>query len=448
MGQSPQSQGPVRLVAWLGIVLTGVMLACNMQQTPPPPPTPTPPPDFCHAFSAVTPYARPVSTIEYEQRIAAYLSDGASPETLATMLRQWGVIDDQHGSVSAEQDFNLDGYLEVVVTLRYPTQTTALQPPGQMLVFSCENPNARYHAVYGLSTAQDGTTSMPQIIHLGDITGDSQPDIVFYTERCTTLACFRQPFILTWEPNDQIFRSLTNRFAALYRYTDEAGARVHGFPFAGFEVRDLTGDGPLEFIVQEGHISLREAGPHRPARYTWTWHGVEYADPVVEYGASNYRIHALRDADRILRAGDLEEAIRLYTETYNNRELITWGGIYPKQENHDNEQAMLDAYNRYRLILAHAAARDGQAQDLLTALQRDIPWRTDSIPSYYTRLAEVFLNEFLFAANPGANPLHDACTIVKNLAVTQMPQTYQFLGNADYYGPALSDYTLDDLCPF
>lgn len=448
MGQSPLSGGPVRLIAWLGTLLMGVMLACNMQQTPPPPPTSTPPPEFCHGFSDVTAYARPLTTVEYERRIADYLSAGGSPETLAAMLRQWDVIDDQHGSVNASQDFNQDGFLDVVVTLRFPTEITTLQPPGQMLVFSCVSPSARYLAIYGLVTAQDGVTSMPQLVHLGDITGDGQPEIVFFTERCTTLACFRQPFILTWDPGDQIFRSLTNRFEEFYRYTDEQGARVHGFPFAGFEVRALAGNGPMEFIVQEGHISLREAGPHRPARYTWTWHGTEYTDPVVEYGESNYRIHALRDADRVLRAGDLPEAIRLYTNAYNNHELITWGGIYPKQENHENEQAMLNAYNRYRLILAHAAARDGQAQNLLTAMQRDIPWRTDSVPSYYTRLAELFLNSFLFGANPGVNPLHDACTTVKNVAVTQMPQTYQFLGDADYYGPALSDYTLDDLCPF
>jgi hypothetical protein len=437
----------LRWIGWIVTLLAVAALACNMQRTPPPPPSPTPPPRFCRDFVSIPAYARPASPVEYENRIADYLSAGGSPEELAAMLREWGVLD-QYGVVNADNDFDLDRSLDVVVALRYPSEITALQPPGQLLIFSCFGQPLRYRTIYGLATAQDSPTSMPRVIHLGDITGDGQPEIVFYTERCTTLACFREPFILTWNPSENVFRSLSDRFDEFYYYTDENGARVPGFPFAGFEVRDLTGDGPDEFIVQEGDVSLREAGPYRPARYTWTWNGVEYADPVVEYGPSNYRIHALRDADRVLRAGDVDEAIRLYTDTYNNRDLIPWGGIYPKQENYDTEDAMLDAYNRYRLVLAHAAARDGQAQNLLTALQRDLPWQLGNIPSYYTRLAEIFLNAFLFPAADSADPLHDACTQVKSIAVTQMPQTFQFLGNRDYYGPALSNYTPDDLCPF
>ena len=189
-----------------------------------------------------------------------------------------------------------------------------MQPPGQLLVFGCDTSSGTptYRTLYGQSTAPGTTTSMPQIIKLGDMTGDGQPEMAFYIERCTTLACFREPFIFTWDASRNGFRSLNNDFTAYYRYRDALGQIVPGFPLAGFEVQDLSGDGPQEFIVREGHITLREAGPHRPGTYIFTWNGTEYADPVVLYSPSGYLIHALRDADRLLKGGDLPEALRQY----------------------------------------------------------------------------------------------------------------------------------------
>ncbi len=447
--RQPLARQPLRLTGWIAALLVITALACNMQPTPAPPPTPTPLPGFCRDFLTISALPSPPTYTDYQWQIADFLTRGGSPDALGDMLRQWGVVDEQHGGVNAAYDFNGDNYLDIVVTLRYPSATAILQPPGQLIVLTCNDTGTgtRYWPRYVLATAPESTTSMPQIIFIGDMTADRRPEIAFYTEQCTALACFEEPIILTWNPGENNFRSLSERMAELYVYQSEDGTPIRGLPVERFRVEDLTGDGPMEFIIEERHIPQREAGPHLPATYTFTWHGVDYAEPIVEYGQSQYRIHAVREADRALRGGDLDEAIRLYQQALDNRTLIPWGGVYPKEENYAFETAMLDAYTRYRLVMAHAAARDGQAQQELTQMQQDLPWQQENLASHYTRLAEIFMTAFLAPAT-GGDPLRAACDQVRYAAQTAMPVTYQFLGDADYFGPSLSTYTVNDLCPF
>ncbi len=433
-------------VGWPVIMLALAVLACNIRQAPPPSPSPAPPPTFCRRFADIPLRPRPADAAAYQVAIADFLSDGGSPEALENMLRRWGVIDDQNGLVNADHDFDNDGFLDVVVALRHPPTGEAPQPPGQLLVFGCRNTDARYEILYGLASASDSATGMPQIGYLGDVTNDRLPEVFFYTERCTRLACFQEPYILSWHAGEGRFQPL-GEFEPAHPYLDDDGQPIPGFPFAQFRFEGLTGNGPAEFVVQEGHISQREAGPHRPARYIWTWRGAEYAHPIVEYDPSSYRIHALRDADRLLRVGDLDEAIRAYTEALLDRSLIPWGGPYPDPASYALEERMLDAYTRYRLVLAHAAAGDGEAQPVFEIMQLLAPWPSDNPASPYTYLAQVFLQTLRNAE--GDDPLGQACAQVKRVAAApSFTPTYEFLGDPVYFGPTLGDYTVDDLCPY
>lgn len=438
----------LRPVGWLVLLSTLLGLACNMQQTPPPPPSPTPPPRFCREFVGIPDPPQPTAVVAYQQAIADFLSEGGSPDALETLLRRWGVIDDNRGTVNADYDFNSDGYRDVVISIRYP-ETTTLQPPGEMLVFGCQGPSGRYGVLHGLASAPEASTSFPQIGYLGDVTGDGRPEIFFYTERCTPVVCLQEPFILTWDPAADAFRTIHEQFTSLYHFTDDAGNILPGFPAAEFRFEDLTGDGPMEFIIEEWHTSsaMREAGPIRQVRYTWTWNGSEYANPTRLASPSAFRIHAVREGDWLLQAGDVEEAIRAYNKTLTSRELVSWGGVNYSPENVAFEESMLDSYTRYRLVIAHAAARDGEARSELSTMQQLLPYTPGNVPSYYTRLAEIFLETF-FSTGNNADPLSSACATIRDAAGRFFPESYTFLGDRAYFGSALDAYSVQDLCPF
>ncbi len=458
----------LRRLAWLVILLGLNGLACNLDPAPVTPATPIPQPVFCRDIADIPAPPRPADPVLYEAAIIDYLSSGGAPTGLEGVLRDWGAITDQAGTVRATTDLTQDGYLDVVVTFQNPTTAGESPAPGWLLVLACDrsDPAPTFRAVYGQATAPGADSGIPQVILLGDMTGDRQPELAFFVEHCAALACFREPAILTWEAGQGVFRSLTDTFEQYYRYRNPQGEIIRGFPLAGFEIADRTGDGPQEFTVIEGYLSQREAGPHRPATYIFAWNGTEYTDPVVLYEPSLYLIHALRDADRMLRGGDLPEAIRRYTAALHDGEpvepdqageestgaitpaLSPWGGLQPTEASLQAEETTLNAYARYRLVLAYTADNAiDQARQTLRELQVELPWRLDDVASYFTRLAEVFLSTYQ-SAPAGVDPLNMACIQVKGYAERDLRPAYNFLSDPVYFGPAQSNYTLDDLCPF
>lgn len=448
-------------LGWLVALVALVTAACTVQPDAQLISTSAPPPARCLPTKELSGIERPATPQEYRPAIEAFMSQGGTPEALADMLREWGVITENWGLVDASHDLNSDGTLDIIVTLQFPTENDLPMPPGQLLVLGCatQSPPA-YTTIFEQTNASRTTSSMPQIITIGDMTRDGSPELAYFTERCTLLTCLREPTILGWDASENSFHSLINGLEKLYHFRDEAGQIVAGFPAAGFEVRDISTRSPMHFVIQEGYISRREAGPHRPARYTFYWNGEQYADPALEYPPSNYHIHALREADRMLKGGNLQTAERLYYEALRDSQptktaegavippgLIPWGGPSPSSASYAYEETMLDAYARYRLVLTYTAKHDDLARTTLIEMQELQPWQSDDTPSYYTRLAEIFFNAVASGVEV-ANPLNSACEQVKAFARTEMPQTFEFLGDANYYGPALSGYTLDDLCPF
>lgn len=458
---------------WTALMLLAVGAACHIATTPTPVPTPTP--QFCREFVAIPDPVRPDSNQPYtiyQELIADYLSDGGSPDELERILRNWGLIDSDPNdpyapdTVSAADDLNGDNYKDIVVAFHYPRTSTTMQPPGQLLVFGCQasvDGVWRYSVLYGIATAPTATTSMPRLICIApedndcisDMNGDRQAEIAFYTEHCTTLACFRVPYIITWNAAAGNFRVLNEQFESLYRYTDENG---QGFPNAGFRTRAI-GSGLREFIIDEGFIPNRQAGPQRPAIYTWTWRGAEFTQSTVDYlptptaapagtptGEPLYRIQLLREADLYLRGGDIEAAIDLYQRILDDQTLPAWGGIVRDEKNAADEENRLNNYTRYRLVLAHAAARDGQDQAMLVIMRQQAAWDTEKPYTYYTRLAEIFLEVF-YAPTTTGDPLQAACQAVRAAAAV-WSHTWEYLGDRTYFGPSVGTYSLEDLCPF
>lgn len=468
----------LRTVGWFGWIL-GIIaitaLACNMQPQPTPQPSATPPPQYCLPFSGVRPdYPRPDDPVAYQTVILEFLNNGGTPADLLTMLRSWGVVDDQIGGhVDPAHDLNEDYLLDILVTLHYPLTAAAPQPPGQLLIFGCRGPNQRYEVLYGFASAPNSAYSMPKFSYsvqdvqgstvttnaIQDITRDGLPEIIFWVERCTRLACFREPIILTWGRSSASFITLSQPFDVMYTYVDEVGQRLRGLPNAGVTLVSAGQNQPYNVVIEEGepfpdgaqNPQQREFGPFRPVSHVWTWHGDHYEHTAVNPKSSDYMIHILRDADTYLSVNDFDDAILTYNTALNPEVSRTWGGIFVKPENELEERARLEAYARYRLVLAYTALRDGQAAQIVQRLQQDWPWQQTNIPSYYTLLATTFYNQFqaVSGQNTYDNALRLACQEVRRVAANPPYTTaYEYLGDPDYFGPLIGEYTLNDLCPF
>ncbi len=468
----------LRHTGWLGWIIGLVALtalACNMQPQPTPLPTARPAPQRCITYTgyrADTP--RPADPAAYQTVILDFLNRGGSPADLENLLRSWGVVDEQIGGhVDASHDLNEDYFYDVLVTLHYPITAAAPQPPGQLLILGCNGPNSRYQVLYGFASAPDTAQSMPRLSYtmqdtggpintnaIRDITNDGLPEIIFYVEQCTRLACFREPIILTWGRSANTFLTLSDPFEVMYTYTDDLGRRVRGLPNAGIEIAAVGQNQPANVIIREGDpfagidpgVQVREYGPFRPVEHVWAWHGDRYIHTAVNPAESSYYIHILRDADRALRVNDFDDAIQLYQRGLTDASVATWGGIFQNEQNHAAERERLDAYANYRLVLAHTALRDGRAAQIVQNMQATRPWQQTDIPSYYTLLATTFYNQFLAVStrDSAENALRLACQEVQN-TIARAPYlaiTYDYLGDPDYFGPLIGAYTVTDLCPF
>ncbi|GAB4569063.1 MAG: hypothetical protein Kow0077_00970 [Anaerolineae bacterium] len=459
-------------VLWLAGLLIFTALACNMQPQSAPIPTATPQPVWClpHADALPVP-ARPVDPASYQTVILDFLNQGGSPKDLLDMLRTWGVVDDDIGGhVDATHDLNRDYFIDVIVTLHSPLTAVTPQPPGQLLIFGCSGADQRYRLLYGFASAAESSQGMPHFTYtiedalgfrttsnaIQDITADGLPELIFWVEQCTTLACFREPVIITWSPASGGFVRLSDPFEVMYTYVDALGRPVRGLPNAGVKLLYIGKNQPYNLVFTEGETAdqgpvRREYGPFRPSEHVWAWNGDRYTYLAVNPQPSPYLIHTLRDADRLLAIGDLDDAIALYSTARTDPDLQTWGGVVQTEENHTSERERLTAYAAYRLVLAYAALGDGEANATLQQMQRERPWEQTDVASYYTLLASTFYNEFLSGGQSFdlAFALRQACQRVQSVAQQPpLPLTYEYLGDTAYFGLLLGDYTLTDLCPF
>jgi len=378
---------------------------------------PVPPPELggpeeCPSPGNPPPPDAPPSYAQYIDTINRFLSAGGAVPFLASILRTWGAITDQAGTVSDAYDLTGDGVYEVLVVVIDPLNTTVSPQPGQLMIFGC------HQAVYRLLYSSDYGPGFgaPRLLHVGDMNADAMPELVFLQERCQGVSCVQAAQVLTWSaPNDG--------FLALN--VDTIGA-----PGGRFSIQDLDGDGVLEIMIQgSGTASGMAAGPPRGTTTVWDWNGLNYVRALSQLDPPVYRIHVIHDADRALEQGDGEEAVRLYREALENPLLGTWSVI--------DEAANLRAYALYRLVLTYAYLENGAALDTYTRLLAENP--EGSPAAAFAALGDAFWRAFQASHN-----LHTGCVAALEAAALR-PESLRFLNS---YGPANRAYQATDLCPF
>ncbi len=309
-------------------------------------------------------------------------------------------------------DFNGDGWLDLALALVDGDAESAL-PPGSLLVFLCLE--SRYALRY--VTPEDPDLGAPAIQAARDLTGDGLPDVVFNRSRCGAHTCFAELTVLVWdrdEPRD-----------AFQGPTDDLPS-----PIIQVLGPDEPGR-PGEIVITATGFGSLGAGPFRPISRRWKWDPEAGAFTVDETKtlSSNYRIHALLDADQAFRDGDYAAALEGYRRVIEDDGLDDW---VAGQEGRAN----LSAYASFRIMLLHLVRQDfDAAAQVYGSLQAR--YAPDVPGSGFAEMARAFWTEY-----QSSGDLQQACAQARVYARSHSDTVLDNL----YYGYANPAYSPEDLC--
>ncbi len=411
------------------IALALAALACRFVAPAPEPATPAIQPE-AHALPASTPTTAlqaaqpcgvpqgqaPSLPIQEPLRLPAAIQDflnaGGRIEELQQRLVAAGLTPAGETGL-ALGDFNGDGWMDLALALVDGDTESAL-PQGSLLVFLCLE--SRYALRY--VTPEEPDLGAPAIQAARDLTGDGLPDVVFNRSRCGASTCFAELTVLVWdgdEPRD-----------AFQGPTDDLPSPI-------IQVLGPSGAGqPGEIVITATGFGSIGAGPFRPISRRWKW-SPESSTFLADHTktlASNYRIHALLDADHAFRDADYPAALEGYRRVIEDDELDDW---IAGQEGRAN----LSAYATFRIMLLHLVLQDfDAAAQVYGALQAQ--YTPDAPGSGFAEMARAFWNEY-----QSSGDLQQACAQAQVYARIHNDTVLDSL----YYGYANPAYSPEDLCP-
>ena len=408
---SVQGGNPVGPNATATAAFATIQAATQMAAAPPP--APYFQPTDCPAPGAPVPPPPPATFNEYSAAIGQFLSSGGSSAVLEATLRNWGAITDRGGVVQADTDLTGDGVLEVIVTLRNPATYNEEAPlnAGQLLVYGCDN--GGYRLLY--RTSFSPSVAMPELVRVGDMNADVKNELVYFTETCGSGGCVKDGKILTWNAIVGAFEELNN--GQIIAINGRIG------------IADVDGDGVLELTAQISPPGSGATGPPRSVVDTWDWNGADYAlARREEPQGARYRIHAVYDADDLLRDGQWRPAILAYDGARRDTNLLSWTVA--------GEYEALRAYAAFRIVITYARLQNGRAEDWSNTLQGENPPGTPG--SGFAQMGQAFMDNYRATGDTRA-----ACAqAISAGAATNV------LSLMNGYGYSNRSYTLNDLCPF
>lgn len=373
---------------------------------------PTPTADFrtCPAISGVElADAPPPNAREINIELLSYLSDGGDPNQLSSALEAWGVLEGaegQAGQVRADIDLTGEGAPEVLISYRAP------EDGGVLLILGCADGRytPRYQAVLG-------SVGAPQIVLLGDMNRDNQPDILFTGQRCEgagdAQSCTYQTQLVTWQPAIGLFEGLT-----------EAPVSSVNPPTAV----DMDADQVTEILVRLDNPGTRETGPLRTGVNIYDWNGIVYVLSIVQLDPPAFRVQIVHEADRAFARREMRPAAQAYELVLNDTALRFW---------FDDEAVWLQSYALFRLMLAYAYTED---ERLLETYQRI----RDTFPDRLTAPVYVEMSVAFWDGLQVTNNLNSACLEALDV-VALRPDAVDLLNR---YGSRAPVYTAEALCPF
>ncbi|HLF88213.1 MAG TPA: hypothetical protein VI451_04655, partial [Anaerolineales bacterium] len=233
---------------------------------------------------------------DYSQAILAYLNDGGIPDDLTAVLNETG---GHNQSQVAVADFSGDGLNDLGVSYFDLTMET---PESLLNIFVCQD--GHYALVYQDGPGAEGFFWKKQLWVWQDLDANGTAELVASDTQCGAHTCFANVKILAWDG-----RGFVNK---LTETTDD-------LPSPEVQVTDADGDGVFELEVAAGGIASVGARPQRSLTRVWIYDPVQgiWAPDRETLGLSNFRLHALHDADAAAKRGDYETALALYERVIN-----------------------------------------------------------------------------------------------------------------------------------
>jgi hypothetical protein len=143
---------------------------------------------------------------------------------------------------------------------------------------------------------------------------------------------------------------------------------------------------------------------------------------------ARYRIHAIYDADDLLRAGQLRPAILAYDAARRDQTLLSW--TVP------NEYETLRAYAAFMIMISYARLGNGRAEDWFNLLMSE---NQPGTPGYgFAQMGQAFMDNYRATTDA-----HAACAQAISVGATA-----NVLSGLNGYGYSNRAYTLNDVCPF
>lgn len=357
----------------------------------------------------------------YGDLIAEYLSAGGAIDQLRETLQQWGAIVEAQGvafgSVDADHDLTGDGLLDVVISAVNPdVDPITFIPPGRLFVYRCAD--GAYELAYTSTGPEEIQSGLPEVVAMEDVTGDGVADMLHASSTCGAHTCFVDVQGARW--------------------SDEAGEFVPlldepiNAPYAEVEVLDETGNGVGDIVVDVGMIGSVGAGPQRTWRDVYAWQGERFERVRHEATSPAHPIHLINEADELLLGGQYADAIPLFQRSYADPLLDREWAPY------EGWEMDLEAYARYRVMLAHVAlGSDQQVQQVYEGLQSDFP-AADEPGGLFAGWAEAF-----WAAYEESGSVEQGCA-----AVLEIVDTPDFdMIPLNQYGYANRQYEPQEMCP-
>jgi len=365
-------------------------------------PTPTPNYGACPQATDDTSFV-PAQGLSLANGIPSYLNAGGTIGGLRNGLTSAELLAEK-GTVTTAHDLTGEGVPEVLVTLLDPLQG------GTLLLLTCEN--GRYVTRYQSALGDEP----PEVLQVTDLNANNAPDLLATAQTCSEVdgLCQYRTTIITWD-------------AALGRFVNLLNTPPDGD--VPPRIGDVDNDRVAEVItVQEGR-GTEATGPLRTGSQIYDWDGTAYQLSVSQPESLRYMIQIVHEADRAFRQDRNDDAARLYLAALDNEELAFWFG--------GTEQAQLETYVRYRLLITYAFAGNGDALTVYEELRAEAPGLENA--PVYAAVADAFWNAF-----QTSNNLNIGCAAALD-TIEERPLALEVLNR---YGTRNPTYTADQICPF
>lgn len=246
----------------------------------------------------------------------------------------------------------------------------------------------------------------PTIFAVRDLIHDGRAQIVFLSNACGAHTCVVSLGVLRWAGND-----LTPVMPA-------------PLPTMAYPEITLQDNG---IALHGGLIGSLGAGPQRERREVYLWNGSRFTLAATTFDPSNFLYFKIVDANTLMAKRQYADAITWYREAITNPNLDLSG-------RHANERADLQAFARFRVMVAYLLLNDAtQAQAARDELRQRQPQHV------YAQVADTFWDAFTPQRNVAAG-----CNAVTAFAEA----TSAVAAVLADFGYANADFMARDVCPF